>query len=95
MIQRALIFQGGGSLGAYEAGVFTALCEDLIKKDKTNENRRNRPVFDIIAGSSIGAVNAAIIVGNIKKSITEITKKEAGNEERGKRLEMNSIWEVH
>jgi predicted acylesterase/phospholipase RssA len=40
MVQRALVFQGGGSLGAYEAGVFTALCEHLIEKDKTNESRR-------------------------------------------------------
>jgi predicted acylesterase/phospholipase RssA len=33
MIQRALVLQGGGSLGAYEAGVFEALCEKLILKD--------------------------------------------------------------
>jgi predicted acylesterase/phospholipase RssA len=54
----------------------------------------NRPVFDIIAGSSIGAVNAAIIVGNIKKSIIETTKKDGSNDDNGKKLEMNSIWEL-
>ena len=28
-IHRALIFQGGGSLGAYEAGAYKAIKEDL------------------------------------------------------------------
>ena len=28
-INRALIFQGGGSLGAYEAGAYKAISEDL------------------------------------------------------------------
>ena len=59
--QRALVLQGGGALGAYEAGVFKALCEDLAKKNKGNE----RWLFDIVAGTSIGAVNAAIIVGTV------------------------------
>ena len=91
MVQRALVFQGGGSLGAYEAGVFTALCKHLIKKDKS---RINRPVFDIIAGSSIGAVNAAIIVGNIKKSIVENkNNKKGANDYNSKKLDMSSIWE--
>ena len=33
MIQRALVLQGGGALGAYELGVYRALCERLIEKD--------------------------------------------------------------
>ena len=59
--QRALVFQGGGSLGAYEAGVFHVLYH-WIKKDlrKDNEN-----IFDIIAGTSIGAINASIILSHI------------------------------
>ncbi len=61
IVQRALVLQGGGALGAYEAGVFRALCEDLATK---NENK-NRMLFDIVAGTSIGAVNAAIIVGTV------------------------------
>ena len=28
-VNRALIFQGGGSLGAYEAGVYKAIKEEL------------------------------------------------------------------
>lgn len=47
----ALVLQGGGALGAYQAGVVEAL-----------EEARLRP--DWIAGISIGALNAAIIAGN-------------------------------
>ena len=47
----ALILQGGGALGAYQAGVYEALHEAGIEPDW-------------ITGVSIGAVNAAIIAGN-------------------------------
>lgn len=46
-----LVLQGGGALGAYQAGAFEALAEAGI-------------VPDWIAGISIGAINAAIIAGN-------------------------------
>lgn len=67
MVHRALIFQGGGSLGAYEAGVFKALCEKLSDIDELKSRRKDRPLFDIVAGASIGAANAAVIVGHILK----------------------------
>jgi NTE family protein len=47
----ALVLQGGGALGAYQAGVYEALSEAAIHPDW-------------IAGISIGAINAAIIAGN-------------------------------
>ncbi len=47
----ALTFQGGGALGAYQAGAFEALTEAGMTPDW-------------VAGISIGAVNAAIIAGN-------------------------------
>ncbi|MBH2018233.1 MAG: patatin-like phospholipase family protein [Burkholderiales bacterium] len=48
-----LVLQGGGALGAYQAGVFHALDEhDLMP--------------DWVVGTSIGAINAAIIAGNDK-----------------------------
>src|SRR5580658_3620183 len=47
----ALVLQGGGSLGAYQAGVYEALAEANIHPNW-------------IAGTSIGAINAAIIAGN-------------------------------
>ena len=41
-INRALIFQGGGSLGAYEAGGYKAINEDLSAafKQQTEEMSR-------------------------------------------------------
>jgi predicted acylesterase/phospholipase RssA len=32
-IQRALVLQGGGALGAYEAGVFAALSDEFQQQD--------------------------------------------------------------
>jgi NTE family protein len=59
--------QGGGALGAYEAGVYRILygwiSESLERQDRTDEN-----VFDVIAGTSIGAINAAIIVSHVLKN---------------------------
>jgi NTE family protein len=47
----ALVLQGGGALGSYQAGVFSALAEaDYLP--------------DWVAGISIGAINCAIIAGN-------------------------------
>ncbi|MGD1836588.1 MAG: patatin-like phospholipase family protein [Nitrososphaeraceae archaeon] len=66
--QRVLIFQGGGALGAYEAGVYKGLYEWLIKIDK--KLNRNKPLFHIIAGTSIGAINAAILVSYFKENKT-------------------------
>jgi NTE family protein len=58
--QRALIFQGGGALGAYEAGVYRVLYDWISRHiENTDEN-----VFDVIAGTSIGAINGAIILSH-------------------------------
>jgi NTE family protein len=46
-----LVLQGGGALGAYQAGVFQALHEHQLAPDW-------------IVGTSIGAINAAILAGN-------------------------------
>jgi NTE family protein len=46
-----LVLQGGGALGAYQAGVYEALAE-----------ADTRP--DWVAGISIGAINAGLIAGN-------------------------------
>ncbi len=47
----ALVLQGGGALGAYQAGVYQALHEENIEPDW-------------LSGVSIGAINSAIIAGN-------------------------------
>jgi NTE family protein len=62
--ERALVLQGGGSLGAYEAGAYKALYEWLSKQDK-REGKETSITFDIIAGTSIGAMNAAVLTGYV------------------------------
>ena len=64
---RALVLQGGGALGAYEAGVLKRLAETLRKGDELN-GQSGRPLFDIVAGTSIGAINASIIVNYVLKN---------------------------
>ncbi len=49
--QVVLVFQGGGALGAYQVGVYEALHEAGIEPDW-------------VIGTSIGAINGAIIAGN-------------------------------
>jgi NTE family protein len=61
--QKALVLQGGGSLGAYEVGVLKVLCQKLLKSRKSDID--NGPLFDIVAGSSIGAMNAGVLVSNV------------------------------
>jgi len=50
--QVVLVLQGGGALGAYQGGVFQALAEAGIAPDW-------------VIGTSIGAINAALIAGNL------------------------------
>jgi NTE family protein len=50
-VENVLILQGGGSLGAFGCRVFNALANSDIK-------------IDIIAGTSIGGLNASIISGS-------------------------------
>jgi NTE family protein len=68
-VQRALIFQGGVALGAYEAGVFETLVNHLKELEVNQVTQglkdKERPLFDIIAGASIGAMNAAIVASSI------------------------------
>jgi NTE family protein len=67
--QRALIFQGGGSLGAYEAGAYKAFYELASERDKII-GRKDKPLFDIVAGTSIGAMNASVLVSYVKEKRT-------------------------
>jgi NTE family protein len=68
-IHRALIFQGVGSLGAYEAGSYKAIHESLSRSFK-DEGRENEPLFHIVSGTSIGAINSAILVSYVKENKT-------------------------
>ncbi|MBP6013842.1 MAG: patatin-like phospholipase family protein [Alphaproteobacteria bacterium] len=58
----ALVLQGGGALGAYQAGVYQALHEADIQPDW-------------VSGVSIGAINAAIIAGNpLERRLERLTQ---------------------
>ena len=69
----ALVLQGGGAMGAYQAGVYQGLHEAGIRPDW-------------IAGISIGAINAALIAGNpperritrLREFWTRVTEPAAG-----------------
>jgi NTE family protein len=71
--QVALVLQGGGALGSYQAGVYQALQEAGIEPDW-------------IIGTSIGAINAALIVGNLPRN------RLARLKEFWKRVEHAPIW---
>src|SRR5919106_344521 len=68
-VNRALIFQGGGSLGAYEAGAYKAINEELSAYFRT-EGRADEPIFHIVSGTSIGAINATLLVSYVKENKT-------------------------
>jgi NTE family protein len=53
--QVVLVLQGGGALGAYQAGVYQALTEGGVEPDW-------------VIGTSIGAINGALIAGNEPKN---------------------------
>jgi NTE family protein len=50
--------QGGGSLGAFSCGVYKALVKNNIN-------------LDVIAGTSIGGINASIIAGSVREDNTD------------------------
>jgi predicted acylesterase/phospholipase RssA len=55
-VENVLILQGGGSLGAFGCGVFKAIAESQVK-------------IDILAGTSIGGINAGVIAGSRVKRL--------------------------
>ena len=57
-----LLLQGGGALGAYQAGVYEALSEAQLYPDW-------------VAGISIGAINSALIAGNPPETRFEKLRK--------------------
>jgi NTE family protein len=50
-VEEVIVLQGGGSLGAFACGAFKAMVKEGIK-------------IDIASGTSVGAINAAIIAGS-------------------------------
>src|SRR5215471_16055616 len=73
--QVVLVLQGGGALGSYQAGVYQALHEAGIAPDW-------------IIGTSIGAINAALIAGNPPQDRLPRLR------EFWKRVEYAPIWNI-
>jgi len=71
--QTVVVLQGGGALGAYQAGVYQALHDTGIEPDW-------------MIGTSIGAINAALIAGNIKSNRIDAL------EEFWRRMSHKSLW---
>jgi NTE family protein len=71
--QVVLVLQGGGALGSYQAGVYQALHEAGIEPDW-------------IIGTSIGAINAALIAGNVRDQRLPKLR------EFWKRVEQKPLW---
>src|SRR5437870_5800238 len=60
----AVVLSGGGARGAYEAGVLSYLFQDLPE-------RLGRPVhFDIVTGTSVGAVHACYVAAGLQDADT-------------------------
>jgi len=65
------------ALGAYEAGAVSILCGYLSDEDQKNKGKKDGPLIDIIAGTSIGAMNVAVLISNVvnrKKSWKDATE---------------------
>ena len=73
--QVVLVLQGGGALGSYQAGVYQALHEAGLEPDW-------------VIGTSIGAINAALIAGSpVHERMTRL-------QEFWKRMHSSSPWHV-
>ncbi|MEW6094918.1 MAG: patatin-like phospholipase family protein [bacterium] len=62
-----LVLSGGGAKGAYEAGVVKALIDARIK-------------FDVIAGTSVGGLNAALIASNQINDLIKVWEEKTTND---------------
>jgi len=60
--RRAVILSGGGARGAYEAGVLRFILDDLPQRHGIDPN------FDIVCGTSVGAIHAAFIAATAEQT---------------------------
>jgi NTE family protein len=64
IIEVGLVLQGGGALGAYEWGAIEALFDLMDETEKAGTKIELR----VVTGVSIGAINAACVVGSANRS---------------------------
>jgi NTE family protein len=67
MAHIGIVLSGGGARGAYEAGVLWGIHEAL------GTSRHTRPLFDVISGSSVGAINGAWLAANAHRPDHHVT----------------------
>ncbi|MCS5635114.1 MAG: patatin-like phospholipase family protein [Myxococcota bacterium] len=60
--RRAVILSGGGARGAYEAGVLRFILDELPERHGVE------PRFDIVCGTSVGAIHAAFIAATADRT---------------------------
>jgi NTE family protein len=77
--QVVLVLQGGGALGAYQVGVYEALHEAGIEPDW-------------VIGTSIGAINAALIAGNAPENRMPRLREFWSRIEQGSRQDLMSFF---
>jgi len=66
-LRKGLVLPGAGARGAYQVGVLKAVCS-LLPSDAPNP-------FNIIAGTSAGAINAAVLAGraaNFERAVADM-----------------------
>ena len=73
-----LVLQGGGALGAYQAGVYQALQEAGVEPDW-------------IVGTSIGAINASLIAGNAPQDRLARLKEFWNRMQRASRWDLRGV----
>src|SRR5437867_5066177 len=79
----ALVMSGGGARGAYEAGVLRYLLDDL-------PHRLGRPVrFDIVTGTSVGAIHACYVAATIGQPAAGLRLAEIWRS-----LEVSGVYEL-
>src|SRR5437773_985176 len=77
--QVVLVLQGGGALGAYQVGVYEAMHEAGIEPDW-------------VIGTSIGAINAALIAGNALENRMERLREFWSRVEQGASHDFMGFW---
>ena len=60
-----VVLSGGGSRGAYEAGIIHYIRTDLAKR------MGRQPPIDIVTGTSVGAINAALLASLAHRPVAE------------------------
>lgn len=72
--KRAIVLSGGGARGAYEAGALRFILDDL--PDRIGK----QPAFDIICGTSVGAIHACFVAAT-------------ADQKHGRGPQLVKIWE--